>query len=60
VTRLVNRNPRQFVGYNNILKRLYATPGTVFYLAAPFVTPGHVPISPGLYYGVVPSLEVWR
>ncbi len=60
VTRLVNRNPRQFVGYNNTLKRLYASPGTVFYLAAPFFTPGHVPISPGLYYGVVPSLEVWR
>lgn len=60
VTRLVNRNPRQFAGYNNILKRLYATPGTVFYLAAPFFTPGHIPISPGLFYGVVPSLEVWR
>ena len=60
VTRLANRNPRQFVGYNNILKRLYATPGTIFYIAAPFFTPGHVPISPGLLYGVVPSLEVWR
>lgn len=60
VTRLTNRNPRQFVGYNNVLKRLYATPGTVFYIAAPFFTPGHVPISPNLFYGVVPSLEVWR
>lgn len=60
VTRLINRNPRQFTGYNNILKRLYATPGSVFYLAAPFFTPGHVAVAPNLFYGVVPSLEVWR
>lgn len=60
VTRLVNRNPRQFFGYNNVLKRLYATPGTVLYLAAPFFAPGHIPVAPGLYYGVIPSLEVWR
>ncbi len=60
VTRLLDVEPRKFSGYTNIIKRLYALPGTVFYIAIPTVTPGHLPVEPGLYYGVTPSLETWR
>ncbi len=60
VTRRIAFEPRQFVGYNNLVHQLFATPGTVFYLAALTVTPGLLPMGEGRYYGVVPSLEAWR
>lgn len=50
----------RFVGYDNTAHRLFATPGTVFLLAALTVTPGHLPMEPGRYYGIIPSLEAWR
>lgn len=60
VTRRVAYDPRQFVGYNNLVPQFFTTPGTVFYVAAFTVAPGIIPISSGKYYGVVPSLEAWR
>jgi hypothetical protein len=60
VTRLFNRDSRQFEGYDNIMHNIFATPGTEFLLAAPVLTPGAMPMSPSRYYGVVPSLEAWR
>ncbi len=60
VTRLFTRSGPLFEGYDNILHGIFATPGTEFLLAAPVLTPGIIPMSPGMYYGVVPSLEAWR
>ncbi|WP_429911163.1 DUF2793 domain-containing protein [Glycocaulis sp.] len=60
VTRQMNWNPASFVGYDNICHQIFATPGTVFWLAALTVTPGHLPIAPERYYGVIPSLQAWR
>lgn len=60
VTRRITFNPRQFDGHDNIIHGLFATPGTVFWLAAFTVTPGHLPMVPERYYGVIPSLEAWR
>jgi len=60
VTRRIAFDPRRFLGYNNLVHQIFATPGTVFYLAALTVTPGLLPIGAGRYYGVVPSLEAWR
>ncbi|MDH4980681.1 DUF2793 domain-containing protein [Hyphomicrobium sp. D-2] len=60
LTRLYNRDPRQFEGYDNIMHNIFATPETRFYLAAPLLVPGAIPIGPEFYYGVVPSLEAWR
>lgn len=52
--------PDRFIGYDNTAHRLYAAPGSVFLLAAFTITPGHLPMRAGLYYGIVPSLEAWR
>ncbi len=60
VSKLVIVPPDQFIGYDNVVHGIYATPESVFYVAALTVVPGHMPIAPGLYYGVVPSLEAWR
>jgi hypothetical protein len=60
ITRRLARNPRQFLGYENHLFRVYATPGSVYLLAAPVIVPGHLPMAPNEYYGIVPSLEAWR
>ncbi|MGB3831162.1 MAG: DUF2793 domain-containing protein [Mesorhizobium sp.] len=60
VTRLASRNGRQFEGYDNILHNIFATPGAEFLFAASTLTPGVIPMAPGVYYGVVPSLEAWR
>jgi len=60
VTRLFDRAPDQFVGYDNIFHNLFTTPATEFLLAAPLLTPGAIAVAPGLYHGVVPSLEAWR
>lgn len=60
VTRLYDINPRRTAGYDNILHNLYATPGAQIYLAMPALCPGHIPIAPGYFYGVIPSLEAWR
>lgn len=60
ITRLFDTNPRRSIGYNNILTDIYATPGTRFYLAAPALVAGHIPIAPDYFYGTIPSLEAWR
>lgn len=60
VTRLYNRDPRVFEGYDNIFHGIFTTPGTEFLLAAPVLTPGAIPVAPGLFHGVAPSLEAWR
>lgn len=60
ITRLYDVNPRQSAGYDNILNNIYATPGARIYLAMPALCPGHIPIAPGYFYGVIPSLEAWR
>lgn len=60
VTRLINRDPSGFVGYNNIFHAIFATPGTEFLFAMPLLVPGAIPMAANLYYGVVPSLEAWR
>jgi len=60
VTRLYRPNPRQYQGYDNIAHQLFATPSAVFIFAAMTITPGHLPMAPGRYYAVLPSLEAWR
>ena len=60
ITRHYRVNPRAYVGYDNILHQIFATPGTVFWLAAFTATPGLIPMAPERYYGVIPSLEAWR
>jgi hypothetical protein len=39
VTRLIRNNPRQYTGYASIEHQLFATPESVFYLAAMTITP---------------------
>ncbi len=60
VTRRLVVNPRRFVGYDNNLARIYAQPGSELLLAAPVISPGHVPMAPGRLFGIIPSLEAWR
>lgn len=60
ITRLYDIPPNLYLGYNSQMWPLYATPGAEFYFAAPFLTPGHVPIDAPTRYGVIPSLEAWR
>ncbi|AZU04373.1 hypothetical protein X907_1846 [Glycocaulis alkaliphilus] len=60
VTRQLVSNPRQHPGYDNIAMRVFATPGTVVWIAALTVTPGLLPMAPERYYGIIPGLEAWR
>lgn len=60
VTHLYNVPTEVDLGYNTVLLRIYATPGSEFLLAAPTFTPGHIPSAAGRYYLVTPSLEAWR
>lgn len=60
VTRRYAFDPRDYGGYSQVLIGLHATPGSVFYIAAPFLSPGHTPSRSGLLYGLIPGLEAWR
>lgn len=54
----LEHEPRQFVGYDDNVFRIYATPGSVIALALPFHIPGWAPISTAPY-GLIGSLEAW-
>lgn len=60
ITQLIQSAPETFNGYQPNLLRVYTTPGTVFYLAAPVIMPGHIQTKPGLIHGIIPSLDAWR
>jgi len=60
VTRRFRFAARAYGGYSQILIGLHAHPESVFLVDAPFISPGHAPTSPGLFYGIIPSLEAWR
>lgn len=60
ITHHVDYPQNGFSGYQSNLFRLFATPGSVYYIAAPYITPGHVPHAPGQFYSIVPNAEAWR
>jgi hypothetical protein len=60
ITQLIDSPPETFNGYQPNLMRVYGSPGSVFYLAAPVIMPGHIETKPGLLHGIVPSLDAWR
>jgi len=43
ITQLIDYDPSAFAGYHPVLMRIYATADTVYHIAAPIVTPGHIP-----------------
>ena len=59
VVRRYDYDRRSFYYYAPALFAIYATPGTVFHIAMPFLFPGHVPV-PEDYFVFVPSLTNWR
>ncbi len=60
ITQLIDYDPTAFAGYHPVLMRIYATADTVYHIAAPIVTPGHIPTQPGQLHGIIPSLDAWR
>jgi len=60
ITKLIDRDPAGFAGYNNISHELFCLPGTRYHLACWLVTPGHAPTGHGELYGIVPSLTCWN
>lgn len=60
VTRLRHVEAIYSAGYNNIFHNIFATPGSEFLMALPFITPGLLNVRPGDLYNAIPSLEAWR
>lgn len=60
VTRLFDIPSDLSMGYNNIFPGIFATPGSVFYLAMPCLAAGLIKTAPEYYHGVVMSAQAWR
>lgn len=60
IVRRFTYDPRQFIGYDSTLLRLYATPGSVIAFALPFLVPARLPENGATPYGAIPSLTAWR
>ncbi len=59
VVHQLDHEPREFIGYDQDVFRIFATPGSQIALALPFHIPGWAPVSPNPY-GLIGSLEAWR
>jgi len=59
VTYLLDDDAPTSLGYDTNLFRLYATPNSVFYLAAPAMMAGHLDPNDSEYYGIIPGIRAW-
>lgn len=60
ITQVIDKASDNFVGYDPVLLRIYASVGAVYHIAAPVIMPGAIVTRPGLLHGIVPSLDARR